>query len=64
MWVNQADLIVIVGTSFVVYPFAGLLQYAKAGVPVLAINLERIPAPDRVQQIIGDATVFFDELHI
>ena len=21
MWVNQADLIVIVGTSFVVYPF-------------------------------------------
>ena len=64
MWVNQANLIVIVGTSFVVYPFAGLLQYAKAGVPVLAINLERIPAPDRVQQIIGDATSFFDELHI
>ena len=33
-WMTQADLVVIVGTSFVVYPFAGLLQYARPNVPV------------------------------
>jgi NAD-dependent deacetylase len=63
-WVSQADLVVIVGTSFVVYPFAGLLRYARVDVPTLAINLERIPAPERVNQITGDATAFFDELQI
>lgn len=63
-WMQEADLVVIVGTSFVVYPFAGLLEYARAGVPVLAVNLEAIPAPRYVKQIIGDATRFFDELDV
>lgn len=63
-WVATADLIVIVGTSFVVYPFAGLLQYAKPTAHMMAINLERISAPDWVDQIIGDATVFFSELKV
>lgn len=63
-WVMQADLIVIVGTSFVVYPFAGLLQYAKPTAPVLAVNLEKIPAPANVQQIVGDAREFFEALQV
>ncbi|WP_312399313.1 NAD-dependent protein deacylase [Leuconostoc lactis] len=63
-WVNQADLIVIVGTSFQVYPFAGLLQYAAAGTPILAINLTPIETSYPVTQIIGDATTFFDTLTV
>lgn len=63
-WVAQADLIVIVGTSFVVYPFAGLLQYANMQAQILAVNLERIEAPRYVSQEIGDATTFFNQLKI
>lgn len=63
-WMTQADLVVIVGTSFVVYPFAGLLQYARPNVPVLAVNLEQIPAPANVKQVVGDAREFFSELQV
>lgn len=63
-WMTQADLVVIVGTSFVVYPFAGLLQYARPNVPVLAVNLEQIPALAHVKQVVGDAREFFSELQV
>ncbi|GAP03055.1 Sir2 family NAD-dependent protein deacetylase [Fructobacillus pseudoficulneus] len=63
-WVSQADLIVVVGTSFKVYPFAGLLAYASPAVQLLAVNLTAIPVPSRVQQIVGDAGQFFEELQI
>lgn len=63
-WMTQADLVVIVGTSFVVYPFAGLLQYARPNVPVLVVNLEQIPAPAHVKQVVGDAREFFSELQV
>ena len=63
-WMTQADLVVIVGTSFVVYPFAGLLQYARPNVPVLAVNLEQIPAPAHVKQVVVDAREFFSELQV
>lgn len=64
MWVRQADLLVIVGTSFQVYPFAGLLQYAQDNTPVLSINLTWIDSPYPIKQIIGDATTFFNALKI
>ena len=63
-WVQAADLIVIVGTSFQVYPFAGLLNYAKLDVPVIAINLEHIQTTFPVTQILGDATTFFEALKV
>ena len=62
--VHAADLIVIVGTSFVVYPFAGLLDYAKAHIPIIAINKEYLETPYQITQVIGDATDFFTELRI
>ena len=64
LWVRNADLIVIVGTSFKVYPFAGLLQYASLAVPVMSINFERIATPFDVDQIVGDAGEFFSELKV
>ncbi|WMS40072.1 NAD-dependent protein deacylase [Leuconostoc mesenteroides] len=64
LWVRNADLIVIVGTSFKVYPFAGLLQCASPAVPVMSINFERIATPFDVDQIVGDAGEFFSELKL
>ncbi|CAK1239433.1 Sir2 family NAD-dependent protein deacetylase [Fructobacillus fructosus] len=61
-WVAQADLICLVGTSFKVYPFAGLLSYAQPNVPIFAVNLTPLPAMAGVQQIIGNAADFFGEL--
>ena len=57
--VEQADLIVVVGTSFVVYPFAGLLQYRPATAKVVAVNEEPITLPPDGIMIINDATKEF-----
>ncbi|MBS9335238.1 NAD-dependent protein deacylase [Fructobacillus sp. M1-13] len=61
-WVSKADLVCLVGTSFKVYPFAGLLNAARRNVPILAVNLTPLPEMAGVKQIIGDAAIFFDEL--
>ena len=36
--VSQADIVIVIGTSLVVYPAAGLLHYARQGVPVYLID--------------------------
>ncbi|MDD9138050.1 NAD-dependent protein deacylase [Fructobacillus sp. CRL 2054] len=61
-WVADADLICLVGTSFKVYPFAGLLNYAHNQVPIFAVNLTPLPSMPGVEQVIGDATNFFSQL--
>lgn len=35
---SQADIMLIVGTSLQVYPAAGLVQYAKPGIPIYLID--------------------------
>jgi len=41
--VNSADIFVVVGTSLVVYPAAGLVNYTQPGIPVFVID-KKIPA--------------------
>ena len=36
--VNKADAVVVIGTSMQVYPAAGLLDYAREGVPLFYID--------------------------
>jgi len=36
--VSQADIVIVIGTSLVVYPAAGLLHYAQPGTPVYLID--------------------------
>jgi NAD-dependent deacetylase len=36
--VSEADVVVIIGTSMQVYPAAGLIHYAKKGIPVYLID--------------------------
>jgi NAD-dependent deacetylase len=57
--VANADLIIICGTSFVVYPFAGLLDYAGPNAKIWAINKTALPPRGRIKQITGDALAVF-----
>lgn len=60
--IQQADLIIICGTSFVVYPFAQLLMYRTPKAQIFSINKTEIPAAG-IHQIIGDALEAFTILH-
>ncbi|AUI53918.1 NAD-dependent protein deacylase [Prevotella jejuni] len=41
--VAQADMLVIIGTSLVVYPAAGLVQYTRPGTPIYLIDPDDTP---------------------
>lgn len=43
--VSEADVLVIIGTSLNVYPAAGLVNYAKKGVPVYLIDPKDVAVP-------------------
>jgi len=57
-----ADTVVIVGTSFRVYPFAGLIQYATRDAKVLTINKERVEGVAADAEFLGDAVSVFELL--
>lgn len=59
--IQSSDLVIIVGTSFVVYPFAQLLAYRKANAKIWAVNKTEIPA-NGINAIIGDAIDVFAKL--
>lgn len=61
---QAADLVVIVGTSMKVYPFAGLLEYRNPDAQVLAINQQELHLPCDFTMVQTDATKFFDELQV
>jgi len=45
--VSNADIVIVVGTSSIVYPAAGLPELALAnGIPVIEVNPERTPLSD------------------
>lgn len=59
---SQADIFVIIGTSLVVYPAAGLLNYVRRGVPVYYIDPRPSRVPDGVTVIRKPATTGMAEL--
>ncbi|MBR4722242.1 MAG: NAD-dependent deacylase [Muribaculaceae bacterium] len=54
--VEQADVFVVIGTSLVVYPAAGLMHYVRSGVPVYYIDPKPSPVPSFVNVIAEPAT--------
>ncbi|MCF1585550.1 NAD-dependent protein deacylase [Tetragenococcus koreensis] len=62
--ISQADLIVVVGTSFVVYPFASLIQYAAPNAKMIAVNRDAITLPSNGKMIKGDAVKEFDQVEV
>lgn len=62
--VENADLIVIVGTSFQVHPFCDLIFYRKDNAQVIVVNQEAISLPVAHFFIKENATDFFQEIII
>lgn len=56
---RQADLVVICGTSFRVYPFAGLIDYRNSAAKVMAINEEPLQLPFAFEMVQTNAIDFF-----
>lgn len=55
-WVNEADIFVVIGTSLVVYPAAGLIQCVRPGVPIYYID----PHPASTAGMASGVTVIKD----
>ena len=60
--VQEADILIVIGTSLVVYPAAGLLHYARPDIPIYLIDPNPISAGSRVQQIQKGASEGMKEL--
>lgn len=60
--VSQADLLVIVGTSFKVSPFCQLLQYKNSSCPVIVVNQEALSLDVPFIMVQEDAVLFFEEV--
>ena len=54
-----ADTVVIVGTTFKVYPFAGLIDDAGEQAKILAVNKDRIALPYLTESFVGEAEEVF-----
>ena len=62
--IQNSDLVIIAGTSFVVYPFAQLLAYRQATAKVWVINNTPVPTPKDVLTIIENSEKVFEKLYI
>ncbi|EGB1114934.1 NAD-dependent protein deacylase [Listeria monocytogenes] len=60
--IRQADLIVIVGTSFRVSPFCNLTDYRNKKARIFAVNKERISLPYPFEMTESDAVKVFEEI--
>lgn len=61
--VQEADILIVIGTSLAVYPAAGLLHYAKPSTPIYLIDPSPISAGERVKQIQKGASEGMKELY-
>lgn len=59
---KQADILVIIGTSLNVYPAAGLVNYAKPGVPIFIIDPNDVPGASKYIHIKKGASEGVSEL--
>jgi NAD-dependent deacetylase len=59
---QTADIFIVIGTSLVVYPAAGLLHYVRPSVPIYLIDPNPVSAGSRVKQIMKGASEGMKEL--
>ena len=60
--VMEADILIIIGTSLVVYPAAGLVRYVRPGTPIYLIDPNPVNAGAHVRQIQKGASEGMREL--
>ena len=63
-YLQEADLVVIVGTSMRVYPFAGLLDYRNRSAQVVAVNQQPLQFSFPFTMVQQDAVEFFNDLTV
>lgn len=56
----KADLLIIIGTSLTVQPFASLIQLVPKDVPRLAINLTKFKKPSKYEMLMGGGRYAFN----
>ena len=61
--VQEADILIIIGTSLVVYPAAGLVHYARPGVPIYLIDPNPVHAGVSIKQIMKGASEGMRQLY-
>lgn len=61
--VQQADVLIVVGTSFQVYPFAGLIQYRQPQAQLVAVNKTPLDVGADGIMITADAQEIFAQLN-
>ena len=61
-YVQEADIMIIIGTSLNVYPAAGLVHYVRPGVPVYLIDPNPVNAGPNVKQLLKGASEGMREL--
>ncbi len=61
-WVSEADILVIIGTSLVVYPAAGLIHYAQPNAQVYLIDPGSVNVGSYVHHIMKGASEGMREL--
>ena len=62
-YLSQADLVVIVGTTFKVYPFSGLIDYRHPDSKILVVNNEPISLFDEYTFVHTAAECFFEAIN-
>lgn len=62
--VEKADMMIIIGTSLVVYPAAGLVRYVRPGTPIYLIDPKPSVSGSRsdIRQIVKGASAGMEEL--
>lgn len=54
-YVEEADLLLVAGTSLVVYPVAGLVEYVRPGAKLVILNRDPTPYDSRADLVLrGD----------
>lgn len=61
-WLSQADLVVIVGTTFKVYPFCSLIEYRNPTSKILVVNNEPIQLDQPYTFVKKSAELFFEKI--
>lgn len=61
-YLSEADLVVIVGTTFKVYPFSGLIDYRNSNSQILVVNNEEIDLYEPHLLVKQSAESFFAEI--
>lgn len=53
--IQNCDLLIVGGTSLVVYPAAGLIRYRRPGTPLVLINRDETPYDREAQLVLHES---------